>query len=308
MAARARSIQVHRGEALSGRQRVLRILGAAGPAGLWLLIFFLVPLLLIVGVSFLSRGEFGNLEKPWTFEAYRRLAGYGLLGFDPLYPIILARSLVLGAGTALFCVLSALPMAFFIAGLRPKWKTAALTLVIIPLWTNLLIRTYAWQLLLAPEGFLSRAAAALGLIQAGEGLYPGAAAVYACMVCDYLPFMVLPLYASVEKLDWTIAEAAMDLGANRWNVFRHAILPQIMPGLVAGCLLVFLPATGQFVIPDLLGGAKTSMIGNAIQQQFLSSGDWPFGSAIAVVSLAVVMLGLFAFSRQTRGNEEMELL
>jgi len=304
-----RSIQVLRGEALSARQRVLRILGAAGPAGLWLLIFFLVPLLLIVGVSFLSRGEVGTVETPWTFEAYRRLAGFGLLGFDPLYPIILARSLALGAGTALLCVLGALPMAFFIAGLRPKWKTAALTLVIIPLWTNLLIRTYAWQLLLAPEGLLSRAAAALGFIEAGSGLYPGAIAVYLCMVCDYLPFMVLPLYASVEKLDWSIAEAAMDLGANRWNVFRHAILPQIKPGLFAGGLLVFLPATGQFVIPDLLGGAKTSMIGNAIQQQFLTSGDWPFGSAIAVVSLGVVMLGLWAFSRQTRGREEeMELL
>jgi len=304
--ARARSIQVLRGEALSGRQRVLRILGAAGPAGFWLLIFFLVPLLLILGVSFLSRGELGTVETPLTFEPYRRLAGFGLLGFDPLYPIILARSVVLGAGTALLCVICALPMAFFIAGLRPTWKTAALTLVIIPLWTNLLIRTYAWQLLLAPEGFLSRAAAALGLIEAGAGLYPGAAAVYACMVCDYLPFMVLPLYASVEKLDWSFAEAAMDLGANGWNVFRHALLPQIKPGLFAGCLLVFLPATGQFVIPDLLGGAKTSMIGNAIQQQFLASGDWPFGSAIAVVSLGVVMLGLWVFTRQSR--EEMELL
>jgi spermidine/putrescine transport system permease protein len=304
----ARSIQVLRGEALSARQRVLRILGAAGPASLWLLIFFLVPLFLIVGVSFLSRGEFGTVERPWTIEPYRRLAGYGLLGFDPLHPIILARSLALGAGTALLCLLCALPLAFFIAGLRPTWKTAALTLVIIPLWTNLLIRTYAWQLLLAPEGVLSRVAATLGLIEAGSGLYPGAAAVYLCMVCDYLPFMVLPLYASVEKLDWSIAEAAMDLGANGWNVFRHALLPQIKPGLFAGSLLVFLPATGQFVIPDLLGGAKTSMIGNAIQQQFLASGDWPFGSAIAVVSLGVVMLALWAFSRQSRGKEEMDLL
>src|SRR5258705_5916610 len=133
----APSIQVHRGEALGARQRVLRILGATGPAGLWLFIFFLVPLLLIVGVSFLSRGENGTVETPWTFEAYRRLAGLGLLGFDPLYPIILARSLALGAGTALLCVLCAMPLGLFIAGLRAKWKTAALTLGIIPLWTKL---------------------------------------------------------------------------------------------------------------------------------------------------------------------------
>ena len=143
---------------------------------------------------------------------------------------------------------------------------------------------------------------------AGEALYPGGGAVYLCMVCDYLPFMALPLYASVEKLDWTLAEAAMDLGANRWNVFRHAILPQIKPGLAAGFVLVFLPATGQFVIPDLLGGAKTVMLGNAIQQQFGPGLDWPFGSAIAVVSLAVVMLGLWLFARQAGGREDIELL
>jgi spermidine/putrescine transport system permease protein len=118
------------------------------------------------------------------------------------------------------------------------------------------------------------------------------------MVCDFLPFMVMPLYASVEKIDWSLAEAAMDLGANHAQVFRHALLPQIMPGLVAGVILVFLPATGQFVIPDLLGGAKTVMLGNAIQQQFGPSRDWPFGSAIAVVALAFVMIGLWVYARK----------
>ena len=302
------SLQVHRGEVLTRRQRVLRILGASLPGASWLVLFFAVPLLLIVAVSFLSRGEFGTVEKPWTFECYRRLAGFGLLGFDPVYPLILGRSLLLGLGTALLCLLAGLPLSFFIAGLKPRGKTLALTLVVIPFWTNLLIRTYAWQILLAPEGWLARAAAAMGFIGAGEGLYPGAFAVYACMVCDYLPFMVLPLYASVEKLDWTLAEAAMDLGANRWKVFRHAVLPQIKPGLVAGGILVFLPATGQFVIPDLLGGAKTAMLGNAIQQQFGPNLDWPFGSAIAVVSLAVVMIGLWLFARQAGGKQEIELL
>ena len=128
------------------------------------------------------------------------------------------------------------------------------------------------------------------------------------MVCDYLPFVVLPVYASVEKLDWTLVEAAMDLGANRWNVLRHAILPQIRPGAIAGLILVFLPATGQFVIPDLLGGAKTALLGNAIQQQFGPNLDWPFGSAIAVVSLAVVMAGLWLFARQAQRGQELELL
>ncbi len=305
---RPHAMQVHRGEVLTARQRMLRVLGASAPGAGWLVLFFAVPLLLILGVSFLSRGPYGTVEQPLTFESYRRLAGFGLLGFDPLYPIILLRSLALGLGTAALCVLAGLPLAFFIAGLSPRWKNIALTLVVIPFWTNLLIRTYAWQILLAPEGWLARAAAAAGMVGVGEGLYPGAFAVYACMVCDYLPFLVLPLYASVEKLDWALAEAAMDLGANRWNVFRHAVLPQIKPGLVAGSILVFLPATGQFVIPDLLGGAKTALLGNAIQQQFGPNLDWPFGSAIAVVSLAVVMLGLWLVARQAGGKEEVEWL
>jgi spermidine/putrescine transport system permease protein len=127
------------------------------------------------------------------------------------------------------------------------------------------------------------------------------------MVCDFLPFLVLPLYASVERIDWMLAEAAIDLGARRTQVFRHALLPQIAPGLVAGVILVFLPATGQFVIPDLLGGAKTVMLGNAIQQQFGQSRDWPFGAAIAFVALGLVMLGLWTYARRV-GKEETTIL
>ena len=297
--------RIHCGEPLTRHALAWRAALGNGPALLWLFLFFVVPLLLVVGVSFLTRGEYGTIEKPWTFENYRRLAGFGLLGFDSLYPAILARSIALGFATAALALLCALPLAFFIARLPQRWKTPALTLVVIPFWTNLLIRTYAWQILLAPESWLSRIAAAVGFIDADTGLYPGTLAVYVGMVCDYLPFMTLPLYASVEKLDWTLAEAAMDLGAHRWNVFRHAILPQIKPGLLAGFVLVFLPATGQFVIPDLLGGAKTVLIGNVIQQQFGSAGDWPFGAAIAVVSLIFVMLGVWLVGRKGR---EVELM
>ena len=143
---------------------------------------------------------------------------------------------------------------------------------------------------------------------AGDGLYPSAFAVCVCLVCDYLPFLVLPLYASVEKIDWTVAEAAADLGANRFRVFRHALLPQIKPGLVAGVILVFLPASGQFVIPDLLGGAKTVLLGNAVQQQFGSSADWPFGSAIAVLGLAGLSLALAVLARLRGRGEATEIL
>lgn len=270
----------------------------SGPAVLWLTIFLLAPLLIVGGISFLARGTYGEIELPFTLASYKRLLGFGELGFDPLYPVILLRSLVLGAMTAVCCVIAGLPLAFFIARLPARFKTLALTLVVIPFWTNLLIRTYAWQILFAPESWLTRIVHALGLGAAGEPLYPSAWAVLVGMVCDFLPFMVLPLYASVEKIDWTLAEAAMDLGANRAQVFRHALLPQISPGLIAGVILVFLPATGQFVIPDLLGGAKTVMLGNAIQQQFGQSRDWPFGAAISFVALGLVMLGLWVYSRK----------
>jgi spermidine/putrescine transport system permease protein len=291
------------GRSLSRVGHWLRSAMTSGPAALWLAIFLLAPLLIIAGVSFFTRGPYGELEWPLTLDSYKRLLGFGELGFDPLYPAILLRSVALGAATAVSCVLMGLPLAFFIARLPARFKTLALTLVVIPFWTNLLIRTYAWQILFAPESWLTRAVRLLGLGATGEALYPSTFAVVVGMVCDFLPFMALPLYASVEKIDWTLAEAAMDLGANRREVFRHALLPQIRPGLVAGFVLVFLPAAGQFVIPDLLGGAKTMMLGNAIQQQFGQSRDWPFGSAIGLVALVLVMMGIWVHTRQGRKGE-----
>ncbi len=280
----------------------------ACPGILWVLVFLVLPLIFIAAISFYSRGPYGEIQPPLTLDNYKRFFGFGLFGFEPLYPLIIVRSLWLGLITTVCCVAGALPLAFFIAGLPPRWKTPALVLVIIPLWTNLLIRTYAWQILLGPGSFLSQAALALGLIPAGQALYPGTFAVVVGMACDFLPFLVLPLYASVEKLDWNLAEAAMDLGANRGRVFWHAILPQVRPGLVAGIILVFVPATGQFVVPDLLGGAKTVMVGNAIQQQFGPSRDWPFGSAVAVMVMLLVMAGLWTCARGAQRSSEEAFL
>jgi spermidine/putrescine transport system permease protein len=304
----ARPGEVRFGEHLTAAGQVLRTALTSGPAIVWVTVFLLLPLLAIIAISFLSRGTYGEIEPPLQLGNYRRLLGFGLLGFDSQYPQIILRSLLLAGGTTLVCLLASLPLAFFIARLSPRGKQVALTLLIIPFWTNLLIRTYAWQILLAPDSLLARLFTTAGLAEAGRPLYPSALAVYIGMLCAYLPFLALPLYTAVEKIDWSIAEAAADLGADRLRVFRHAILPQILPGMVAGVILVFVPATGQFVVPDLLGGAKTVMLGNAIQQQFGPSRDWPFGSAIACVGMVVVMLGLWLQTRAAAVKGEEGLL
>ncbi|HTG45385.1 MAG TPA: ABC transporter permease [Verrucomicrobiae bacterium] len=290
-------MKIHFGEPLTVKQESRRAALICGPGLLWVTLFLLVPLLAIVAISFASRGMYGDLQWRFTLENFKRFLGFGLFGFDPLYPKIVLRSLGLALGTVTLCALTALPLTFFIAGLNKKWKQVALVLLVIPFWTNMLIRTYAWQIIFSANGWPARLAASLGFISPGEALYPGTGAVFIVLACDFLPMLALPLYASVEKIDWSIAEAASDLGANRWRVWWHALLPQVRPGLMAGGILVFVGATGQFVIPDLMGGAKTVLLGNAIQQQFGLSRDWPFGSAISCLAMIIVMVGLWLCAR-----------
>jgi len=276
-----------------------------GPAVLWMVLFWLLPLLGLLAVGFLSRGPDGEITGPVTLENYRRLLGFGVFGFDPVYPRVLVRSLVLGAGTTALCLLLAIPFALWLVRLPERWRNVALTLVVIPFWTNLLVRTYAWQMLLGPDTALSRLLQAAGLLAPDQGLYPGWGAVWIGMVCDFLPFMVLPVYACAERMDWRLVEAAQDLGAGRWQTFRHGIWPQIRPGAGAGAVLVFLPALGQFVVPDLLGGARLMFLGNLLQQQFGVSRDWPFGAAVATVALLLVALGLWAWERRASAREPL---
>ncbi len=299
----ARRVTVRSGEVVSSREERLRGWLFCGGGFLWLTVFVVGPLAAILAMGFSSRGDYGEIQWQWSFESYRRLGGVGELGFDPVYPLILFRTLGVAMATTLGCVVCGMPFAFFIAGFKGHRRTAALMGVMIPFWTNLLIRTYAWQILMAPQGPLTVVARAFGWVGEGDALYPGLFAVYLCLVCDFIPFMVLPLYASVEKVNWALADAARDLGAGEISVFWHAVLPQIRAGLAAGSLLVFLPALGQFVIPDLLGGARTVLLGNLVQQQFVQGRDWPFGAAIASVCLALVALGLALLSRLQPASE-----
>lgn len=302
-----RTSRVQFGEELTAVRELVRAALTSGPAIAWVTLFLLAPLVIIGSISLMSRGAYGQVQGPVTLENFKRFLGFGLFGFEPLYPMIILRSLGLAAATTAVCLACSFPLAFFVATLPPRIKHLGLMLIVIPFWTNLLIRTYAWQILLSGTSWISQAAAAAGFVAPGTALFPSTLAVLIGMTCDYLPFLVLPLYASVEKIDWTLAEAARDLGANDWDAFRHALLPQVLPGMLAGIILVFIPATGQFVIPDLLGGAKTVMLGNAIQQQFGPSRDWPFGSVIACFAMLVVLLGLWLYAR-TAGEKGRETL
>ncbi len=315
--------EIQYGEQLTARDHVIRSFFTSGPGIAWVTFFLIIPLLVMGAMSFFTKTALkeyqatgkieafqpkevkGEMKSAFTLDNYKRFFGFGRLGYNPLYPKILWRSFVLGAGTTVICILCAFPLAFFIAAMPAKYKGLALTLAVIPFWTNLLIRTYAWQLLLAPDSFITKIFNLCGIGAAGAPLYPSTAAVFVGMVGAYLPFLVLPLYTAVEKIDWSIAEAASDLGADGKRVFWYAVLPQVIPGLSAGVILVFIPAMGQYVVPDLLGGAKTVMLGNAIQQQFGPSLDWPFGSAIAFLSMGAVMLGLWVYARTAakRGSE-----
>ena len=284
-------------------QRRLWAKGAllAGGAALWLLAFLLLPALAMAAISFMRRGPYGEIQWQLTLENYRRLLGYGLMEWSADYLLILGRSLVVASVTTVLCVVLAYPLAFFIASRARRTRALLLGLVMVPFCTNLVIRAYGWMLLLSHEMLPARLAQAAGLVPAGTGLYPSALAVFLGMVTSDLPFAVLPIYTNVERLDWSLVEAARDLYAPRRRVFLHAILPQTLPGLAAALILTFIPAMGAFVVPDLLGGAKYMLVGNLIQQQFGASRDWPFGAAVSVALLVLTLAGLFLLRRRGKG-------
>ena len=272
-------------------------LALTGTGMLWLLCFLVGPLMAIAAVAFAQRGDYGELVWQFTTENFWRMLGYTSFGWTPDYLWILGRSVVLAGVTTLICLLLGFPLAFWVAARDPRWRTFILALVMLPTCVNLVIRTYAWQLLLGAHAPPAWLAASLGVVGEGEALYPGALAVYLGMVSAMLPFAALPLYTSVERLDWSLVEAARDLYASRWATFRHGILPQVMPGLVAATILTGIPSLGMFVVSDLLGGAKVMLVGNLIQQQFGASGDWPFGAMLGLTLILATLASLAVLIR-----------
>lgn len=249
---------------------------AIGLISCWLVAFVLLPNLMILVSSFLSKGDNNLVQLPLSLHSYKQL-------MDPLYAEVLYLSVKLSFIATLICLLIGYPFAYAIASLNPKWRPVLLFLVIVPFWTNSLIRTYAIKILLGKKGLLNAVLIATGITDNGiTWLYTNGAVIFG-LVYILLPFMVLPLYSAIEKLDGRYLEAAADLGAGKIRTFIHVVLPLTMPGIVAGCLLVFLPAMGMFYVSDMLGGGKDMLVGNIIKRQILLVQDWPFGSAASVV-------------------------
>lgn len=278
----------------------------SGPGIAWMTVCLVLPLIIILCLAFLTGGAKGAIQAEFTFANVALLFGVGPNGFDPQHLELIFRSVMIGALTSFACLLAALPLAFCISALPKHLKTLAILALVIPLWSNILIRAYGWELLLQPDSWFLKPWQAVGLLDVGERVFPGWRAMMIGMVANFLPFMVIPLYASVENIDWEQAEVARDLGASKTNAFHSAILPQLQPGLIAGMIFVFLPATGQFVIPDLLGGGKTFLLGNAIEGEFGAYYNWPMGAAYCLVALALVAVGLTVHTLLTRNRKERE--
>lgn len=266
------------------------------PSAIWLALFFVLPLIIILVYSFATRGPFGGVEFVFNPENYVRV-------IDPMYAGILWRSVYISIISTVICLLIGYPLALYISRQNSAYRNILLALLIIPFWTNFLVRTYSWMFILRTEGLLNNTLIYLGLISEPLQILFTDTAVIIGLVYTYLPFMVLPVYVSLDKMDRNLLMAARDLGATPFQSFRKVILPLTRPGVISGSILVFVPCIGAYITPDILGGSRSMMVGNLIQMQFLSARDWPFGSALSFVLMAIVLLLLLVLARQDRKEE-----
>lgn len=257
-----------------------------GPGLIFTLVFVAAPVLLVLSYTVFDRGRFGGVVYEFGFDNFAR-------AFEPTYRKVLLSSIwIAGLATGLALALG-YPVAYAVAKLPARWRNVALVLIVVPFWTNFLIRTYAWIMLLNTQGVLNDFLIGLGLINEPLEMLYTRGAVVVGLLYAYLPLMILPIYASVARLDPELREASANLGANRFSTFFRVTLPLSLPGVVTGCIFVFVPSLGNFVVPELLGGGKTAMVGNLIRDQFLKARDWPFGATLALIMVVFLIL-LFA--------------
>lgn len=270
----------------------------AWPYVLWIILFTILPLLIIVLFSFTEKTEMGSISMVFTLDNYRKF-------FQPLYLNVLKRSVILAVVSTVMCLIVGYPMAYIMSRAPRKKRNLMATLFVLPLWTNFLLRTYAWMGLLREQGLVNEFLKAIGLIERPLQLLYNNGAMVMGMVYNFLPFMVLPIYSVLVKLDDSLLEAAHDLGANDVKVFQKVIFPLSLPGVATGIYMVFMPAVSTFVLSDLLGGSHTILLGNLIENQFRNARNWQFGSAISVIMLLFIIVTMGYFAKDgdhERGN------
>lgn len=280
------------------RDSRFRALPFLAPGVLFLIVFMAIPVGLLFVYSFFTRGRFGGVQFIFTTANFEKL-------LDPLYLNVIVQSIAMATVVTILALLLGYPIAYAITKIPARWRTVALIAVILPFWTNFLIRTYAWILLLNNAGIVNQTLMGLGIADEPLPLLYNANTVAVGLLYMYLPLMVLPLYASLQSVDPALREAATNLGSSPWRVFRTVTLPMSLPGALTGAIFVFVPTMSNFVIPELLGGGKMILIGNLIRDQFLEARDWPFGATLALVLtafLVLLILGQAWVSRRLNGG------
>ncbi|MCL4274384.1 MAG: ABC transporter permease [Anaerolineales bacterium] len=284
-----------------------QLFGLLSPGALWIFLFFNLPILIVLFISFVERGRAGGIKIPpvYTLDNYTQLFNACATEFagpecNPfLYLGIFGHSVRIALIVTFWCVILGYPLSYFIARQKPIWRDALMILVIIPFWTNFLVRTYALKQVLATEGLINTFLMNLHLISQPLDLMFNEFAVVVGLIYGYLPFAVLPMYASIEKFDHTLMEAAADLGASPRRAFWRVMLPMTLPGVFAALVLVFVPVVGAFITPDIMGGGKVEMIGTLINRQFGVARNWPFGSAMSLMLMLLVLVGVIFYFRSS---------
>jgi len=280
------------------------------PAFLVIGVFMLVPMIIMGVFSFLEANPYGGVLPEFSLRAYMKLFLEedlsGELVFNPGYLLIILRSFELSTMATVLCLIFGFPVAYFITLQPENRRNFYIYLITIPFWTNLLIRTFAWIIILGRGGVIETPLLALGIIDDSLRMMYTDGAIAIGLTYSYLPLMVLPIYASLEKLDFRLLEAASDLYSSRLEIMTKVVIPLCKPGIIAGCILVFIPCIGAFIAPNLLGGGKKLMLGSLVQFQFASARDWPFGAAISMLLLAAVMVALIFYARAAKKRAMME--
>lgn len=274
----------------SGVRGKLPAFTTAGPVSIWMIIFVMLPLIYILVISFMTRNVYGGIEYTFTLDNYKEM-------LQPLYLKVIWKSIKLAFMTTLFCLLVGYPLAYWIASKPSKTAAKMLMLVMIPYWTSSLVRLYSLNLMAMPNGFLNVFLMKLHIISEPLDILYSDTMVVLGLLTAMLPFSVLPLYSSIEKLDKSLLEASKDLGANSVTTFRKVTIPQTMPGIVGCVLLVFIPSLGMYYVPEMLGGGKVMLVGTLVKNQFLVTKNWPFGASLAILLIMITLAMMWIYTR-----------